>query len=117
MSKGRGIGEKSVAFPIGRKRSRVCRTGCGSWYALLHERPGKRRRPGSAAHGRAVAAAVENASPITRRAGRSRAAREGEETYSESSEARQRRKARSRCFTVLGLVRLSIQEPLAFCAS
>src|SRR5436190_12868140 len=82
----------------------------------LYERPGKRRRSGRAAHGCAVAAAAENASPITRRAGRSRAAREGEEVYTESSEARQRRKARSRCFTVLGLVRLSIQEPLALCS-
>ena len=34
--------------------------------------------------------------------------------YSESSrDFRQRRKARRRCFTVLGFVRLSIQEPLA----
>src|SRR2546430_10992743 len=82
-----------------------------SCYHPRHERPGKR----CAAPRRTLIAAAENAPPIARRAGRSRAAREGEEAYSDSREARQRKKAWRRCLTVLGLVRLSIQEPLALC--
>src|SRR5438094_6450093 len=79
------------------------------------EQAGRRGWPSRPARRCAVATALADASPIARRSGRSRAAREGEEGYSDSRQARQRRKARRRCLTVLGLVRLSVQEPLALC--
>jgi alkylation response protein AidB-like acyl-CoA dehydrogenase len=39
---------------------------------------------------------------------------EGEEAYSDSREARQRKKARVICLGVRGFVRLSVEKPLAF---
>src|ERR1700693_3458409 len=78
-----------------------------------YERSGRRRRSGRAGARCDLATAVADASPIARRAGRSRATREGEEGYPDSRQARQRRKARRCCLTVLRLVRLSVQEPLA----
>jgi hypothetical protein len=58
----------------------------------------------------AVAAAVENASPVARRACRRRSAREGKEAYSHSREARQRRKARAVYSGVRSCVRLSTRR-------
>jgi hypothetical protein len=54
------------------------------------DQSGKRRRPAPRC---LVAAVIEDASPIARRACRASATREGEEAYSESREARQRKKA------------------------
>jgi hypothetical protein len=59
-------------------------------YLPRHERSGKRQRTAPRCD---LAAAVEDTSPIARRTRRSGATREGEEAYSDSGKARQRKEA------------------------
>jgi hypothetical protein len=91
----------------------------GLWLPVMlsspNERSGKRRRSDRTALRSDGATAADDASPIARRSRGSGPAREAGEGYSESRQARQRRKARRRCLAVRGLVRLSVEEPLALC--